>query len=121
MNTQVAIEQKLNALHPQFLRVENESHRHNVPPGSESHFKVTVVSPQFNNKTLLARHRMVNEILSDELANHVHALALHTMTPDEWAENDTVADSPLCLGGSAAEKAAKRPAKGPAKEAAKKE
>ena len=44
MNTQSAIETKLSALGPQFLRVENESHRHNVPPGSESHFKVTVVS-----------------------------------------------------------------------------
>ncbi len=111
MNTQAVIEHKLGALHPQFLRVENESHRHNVPPGSESHFKVTVVSPQFNDKTLLARHRLINEILSDELSGGVHALALHIMTPDEWAEHGSVADSPLCLGGSATEKAAKKAAK----------
>lgn len=103
MNTQSAIEAKLGALSPQLLRVENESHRHNVPPGSESHFKVTVVSRRFNDKPLLARHRMVNEILSGELSGGVHALALHTLTPREWADNDAVADSPPCLGGSAAE------------------
>ena len=100
-----AIESKLGTLNPQFLRVENESHRHNVPPGAESHFKVTVVSPRFNGQSLLARHRIVNGILADELSAGVHALALHTLTPDEWAKNDAVADSPLCLGGSAAEKA----------------
>ena len=108
MNTQSAIETKLSTLGPQFLRVENESHRHNVPPGSESHFKVTVVSQQFNDKTLLARHRIVNEILSLELSGGVHALALHTLTPREWADNDAVADSPPCLGGSAVENSAEK-------------
>lgn len=107
MNTQSTIEHRLSALHPKFLRVENESHRHNVPPGSESHFKVTVVSPQFSDKNLLARHRMVNEILARELSGGVHALALHTMTPEEWADHGAVADSPPCLGGSATEKSAK--------------
>lgn len=108
MNTQSTIERKLGALNPQFLRVENESHRHNVPPGAESHFKVTVVSAQFDGKTLLARHRVVNEILSQELAAGVHALALHTMTPDEWRDRDSDnsgggRESPPCLGGSSAQ------------------
>ncbi len=108
MSTQSAIETKLNALNPRFLRVENESHRHNVPAGSESHFKVTVVSPRFNDKTLLARHRMVNEVLAAELSESVHALALHTLTPEEWRNTgggaDAIAESPPCLGGSAAGK-----------------
>ena len=103
MTTQDSIEQKLRALNPQVLRVENESHRHNVPPGSESHFKVTVVSPRFDGEPLLARHRMVNEILRDELRGAVHALALHTMTPREWEDGARAADSPPCLGGSAAD------------------
>lgn len=105
MNTQSTIERKLAALDPQFLRVENESHRHNVPPGAESHFKVTVVSAQFDGKTLLARHRVVNEILSQELSAGVHALALHTMTPDEWRDsgNGDGRESPPCLGGSSAQ------------------
>lgn len=102
MTRQSVIKAKLSVLKPQFIEVENESHRHNVPSGSESHFKVTVVSNQFNDKTLLARHRMVNAILANDLSAGVHALALHTVTPEEWhAKHESTADSPPCLGGSA--------------------
>jgi len=102
MKVQAAIEQKLSALDPAHLEVVNESHMHNVPDGSESHFKVTVVSDQFDGKMLVARHRLVNQLLADELAGTVHALALHTKTPDEWFEQGgQTMDSPLCKGGSA--------------------
>lgn len=102
MNMQAAIEDKLRALAPAFLQVENESHRHNVPPGAQSHFKVTVVSEQFNAQPPLARHRLVNDLLARELAS-LHALALHTMTPAEWAaRGEASIDSPKCLGGSSA-------------------
>ena len=97
------IETKLHALQPQFLEVINESHKHNVPLGSESHFKVTIVSSEFNGKKLLARHRMVNTILAEELAHSIHALYLHTMTIEEWFEKSgTVNNAPPCLGGSTA-------------------
>jgi len=104
MTTIHAIERKLRALNPQFLRVENESHRHNVPPGAQSHVKVTVVSRRFDSQPLLARHRLVNDILRDELRGEVHALALHTITPEEWSAGARAAQSPPCLGGSAADK-----------------
>ena len=95
------IETKLQSLKPQFLEVINESHKHNVPVGSESHFKVTIVSDAFNGKKLLARHRMVNTILADELAHSIHALFLHTMTSEEWFEKSGMPNnSPPCLGGS---------------------
>jgi BolA protein len=102
MTTQQTIENKLNeALEPTFLEVVNESHMHNVPAGSESHFKVTVVSEQFDGERLVARHRRVNAVLADELAGAVHALALHTLTPDEYFERaGKVPDSPACHGGS---------------------
>ena len=101
MRIQTQIETTLQAAFaPDFLQVENESHLHNVPKGSESHFKVTLVSDQFVDKKLVARHRLVNQALSAELP-HIHALALHTLTPDEYfARAGKVADSPLCLGGS---------------------
>lgn len=104
MNRQQQIEQKIQqALQPAFLEVVNESHMHNVPAGSESHFKVTAVSEQFNGKPLLARHRLVNAILVEELSGQIHALALHTLTPDEYfARAGKVADSPLCMGGGKA-------------------
>src|SRR5690606_32771178 len=48
VKVQQQIEAKLRAaLTPQVLRVENESHRHNVPAGAESHFKVTLVADRF--------------------------------------------------------------------------
>jgi BolA protein len=101
MNMQATIEAKLAAgLQPLHLQVENESHRHNVPPGSESHFKVVVVSDSFAGKSLVARHRLVNELLADELQNHIHALALHTYTRQDWEEKQGAAPrSPPCLGG----------------------
>lgn len=101
MNIKNLIEVKLQSLQPQFLEVTNESHMHNVPQGSESHFKVIIVSDEFNGKMLLARHRMVNSILADELAHAIHALVLHTMTIEEWSKkNKTTKNSPPCLGGS---------------------
>ncbi len=104
MTIQTQIEQKIQqAMQPDFLQVVNESHLHNVPPGSESHFKVTVVSAQFNGKMLIARHRQINGILAEELNGKIHALALHTLTPEEhFAKGGKVAESPLCIGGGKA-------------------
>ena len=105
MIVQNQIEQKLtDALTPVHLEVINESSMHSVPPGSESHFKVIAVSEQFQDQSLVFRHRMINQLLADEIAGPIHALSLHTMTPDEWGAQSIVADSPLCLGGSKREK-----------------
>ena len=100
MSMQTTISSKIeDALHPLHLEVENESHMHNVPDGSESHFKILVVSDQFDGLMLIKRHRLLNSILSEEL-QQIHAMALHTMTPDEWAEKGAAPESPPCQGGS---------------------
>ncbi|MGI9571080.1 MAG: BolA family protein [Desulfobulbia bacterium] len=100
MSMQKTIEQKLaTEFAAEILRVENESHMHNVAPGSESHFKVTIVSELFRDQMLIKRHRMVNQALQEEM-QQIHALAIHTLTPDEWQERDgNVAASPHCRGG----------------------
>ncbi len=102
MNVQQSIESKLAAaLQPEALEVVNESHMHSVPPNSETHFKVTLVSDQFDGKRKVARHQVVYGLLADEISGPVHALALHTYTPEEWRERAAVSpDSPQCLGGS---------------------
>lgn len=102
MSVQVHIEKTLSdGLHPFHLEVVNESRMHSVPAGAESHFKVTIVSEEFDGKTLVARHRLVNELLRELLAGPVHALALHALTPEEWFERSGRAPaSPPCLGGS---------------------
>jgi BolA protein len=94
------IETKLRAaLEPVTLVVENESHMHNVPKGSETHFKVLVVSPAFDGLGRLDRQRKVNALLADEFKSGLHALTMRTLTP---AEGDVAGDfaSPPCLGGS---------------------
>jgi len=108
MSRQSEIERKLtDQLHPMHLEVINESHMHNVPAGSESHFKVTVVAEQFAGQGLVDRHRAVNRVLAAEMAGGLHALALHTLTPEEWyARGGTAPASPPCLGGSKHDKTA---------------
>jgi len=105
MNMSIRIEELLQSgLAPAYLEVVNESHQHNVPPGAQSHFKVTVVSNQFGQKNLVARHRQIYELLREPLAGGVHALALHTYSLAEWqARGGGSLDSPRCLGGSANE------------------
>jgi len=106
VKTQSTIETKLQqALNASVLSVENESHMHSVPANSETHFRVVLVSEAFEDKALLSRHRLVNKLLEEELNGGVHALALHTFTPDEWvARGESAEASPACRGGSKAEK-----------------
>lgn len=102
MNTESTIEQKLRSqLQPSHLDVINESHMHSVPANSETHFKIVIATDAFEGETLIKRHRTINKLLAEELAGGVHALALHTMTPQEWEKKQgIVAGSPKCLGGS---------------------
>ena len=86
---------------PQLLQVTNESYMHSVPAGSESHFKVVIVTDQFAGKRQVQRHQAIYAVLADELAGPIHALALHTFSADEWAESQGRApDSPQCLGAN---------------------
>lgn len=68
------------AFRPTFLEVIDESDRHHGHSGShaqgETHFVVQIASPAFRDTTRLQRHRMINEVLKDELAERVHALTI---------------------------------------------
>ncbi|MDE0694020.1 MAG: BolA/IbaG family iron-sulfur metabolism protein [Gammaproteobacteria bacterium] len=82
---QETIEQRLtDAFDPLHLEVVNESDNHSGPSGRETHFKVVIVSEAFASVPLVARHRMVNRTLADQLAGGVHALAMHTYTEADW-------------------------------------
>ena len=88
MSADQRIREKLMiALEPTRLDVVNESHLHaghrSSPGTGESHYRVLIVSPAFTGKSRVARHRMVNEALVDELKGRVHALALSTYAPGE--------------------------------------
>lgn len=91
------IEGQLQALQPQWLSVENESHLHSR--GQQTHFKVVLVSEVFDGLNSVRRHQKVYATLG-ELMGQFHALALHTYTPAEWQARGVAPDSPTCRGGS---------------------
>ncbi|MYB35666.1 MAG: BolA family transcriptional regulator [Gammaproteobacteria bacterium] len=98
---ETSMRESLEELQPMHLELINESHMHNVPEGSESHFKVVVVSDQFKSHNPVARHRLVNSLVKSQIDGPVHALSIHAMTPDEWFEKGgDYPDSPVCLGGN---------------------
>lgn len=76
-----AIEEKLRqAFDPELLEIENDSHRHAGHAGSpdtgHSHFTVTMTAAAFDGLSRVDRQRRVYQVLADELAGPVHALAL---------------------------------------------
>ena len=85
------------SLKPAHLEIINESHMH-AGPATQSHFKVIVASEDFSGLSPVKRHQLLYRLLKDELAGPVHALALHTYTPDEWRSVDTAPASPKCRG-----------------------
>jgi len=87
-------------LKPDVLTIENESSRHHVPEGSETHVKVIAVSGLFHALNRIARHRLVHTILNDEFTTGLHALTLHLYTPQEWEQHThLVPTSPACRDG----------------------
>ena len=80
-------EKLMVALEPTRLDIINESELHaghrNSPGTGESHFRLLIVSPAFTGKSRIERHRIVNEILAEELAGRIHAMALKTHAPGE--------------------------------------
>jgi BolA protein len=88
MSVEDRIREKLIlAFAPSALEVVNDSHRHAGHAGSpgtgESHYTVKVVSASFAGKSRLERHRMVNEVLAEELRGKIHALAITALAPEE--------------------------------------
>jgi stress-induced morphogen len=54
--------------------------------GTQDHWKATIVSAAFRDKSLIQRHRLVNEALAEELKGAIHALTLDVKTPEEAAQ-----------------------------------
>jgi BolA family transcriptional regulator, general stress-responsive regulator len=91
MNTRDLITNKLReAFTPESLDVTDESHLHEGHaghrPGGETHFRVYIVSPAFEGKSRVDRHRMINAALAQELEGSVHALAIHAQAPKETSK-----------------------------------
>lgn len=88
MTVKTEIERKLSdALAPDTVSVTDESHLHvghsGHRPEGETHFRIHIVSAAFQGKSRIERHRMINQVLADELAGPVHALAIRAEAPEE--------------------------------------
>jgi stress-induced morphogen len=77
------------------LKIINESHMHNVPKESETHFKAVIVSNDFNDLSILKRHKLVYKTL-DSIMSKIHALSIHAFNEDEFKQNPLILDSPEC-------------------------
>ncbi len=96
MSKQDLITAALAALQPEHLEVLDESHMHSR--GLETHYKAVIVSPAFAGLNAVKRHQKVYATVG-ELMGQIHALALHTYTPQEWSEQGVAPASPTCRGG----------------------
>jgi BolA protein len=98
MNMQQHLTEQLKtAFAPSYLEVINESCNH-AGNATESHFKLIVVSDEFNDLALISRHRLINKLFKEELT-HIHALAMHTYTQAEWQLKKSAPVSPKCSSG----------------------
>jgi len=74
-------------LRPESLEVIDESQLHEGHAGSqpsgESHFRVRIIASQFAGQGRVARHRIINSTLAEDLATRVHALAIEAYAPGE--------------------------------------
>jgi len=103
---QKIIEEKLQkAFITDHLQVINESYQHSVPDGSESHFKLVIVTDAFSGVRKIQRQQQVYKVLAEEMAGPVHAVTMQTLTVEEWKQDQTVTSSPECMGGSRSESA----------------
>lgn len=86
----------LAELQPQHLDLLDESHMHSR--GLETHYKAVIVSDAFSGLNAVKRHQKAYASLGD-LMGQIHALALHTYTPEEWSQQGVAPASPTCKGG----------------------
>ena len=56
-----------------------------IVKGDGDHFEASVVSQQFEGRSMVQQHQMVYATLGDRMGGEIHALALHTYTPGDWA------------------------------------
>jgi len=86
MNLAESIQASLADLEPISVELTDESNQHLGHAGWKeggSHFRLTIVSARFAGRNRVSRHRMVYDALGPLMREHIHALAIRALTPDE--------------------------------------
>ena len=61
-----------------------------IVKGEGDHYEATVVSQQFEGRSMVQQHQMVYATLGDRMGGEIHALALHTYTPGDWTRQHRI-------------------------------
>jgi len=80
------IRQKLeDALKPDLIEIIDHSAAHAGHAGNQGggHYNVTIVSEQFEGKSLVQRHQLIYKIMGDMMKDEIHALGINALTPTE--------------------------------------
>ena len=88
-DTPATIERKLrDALAPTHFALGDDSAKHRGHKGASGggHYDIVVVSERFAGLGAVERQRLVYSILAEEMGSQIHALAMRTLTPAEWAK-----------------------------------
>lgn len=86
-----SIKEKIEeALDPSLIEIINESHLHaghqeQFDGSGETHLRIRVVSDAFEGRNRVARHRMINDLVREEIALGLHAIAIEARAPSEAA------------------------------------
>lgn len=80
------IREQLSAtLFPTSLEIIDDSHKHagHASAGGAGHFTVNIVAGAFKGKSLIQRHRLVYDAVSNLMQTHIHALSINAKPPEE--------------------------------------
>lgn len=87
MNVATQIRERLAGLEPVALDIVDESAQHaghaGAQPGGETHWRLSIVSPRFSGKPVVARHRLIYQALGELMQHPIHALAITARSPEE--------------------------------------
>lgn len=78
------LRERLAPIHIEILDDSAEHAGHRGATSSGGHYRLVIVSGEFESKTLIERHRMVNDAVIDLFGAKIHALSMRTLTPDQW-------------------------------------
>ncbi len=87
MNVAQEIRSRLSSLAPLAMELVDESAQHaghaGARPGGNTHWRLSIISKEFEGKSSVARHRMVYQALGELMQHPIHALNITARTPEE--------------------------------------
>jgi BolA protein len=83
--TAALLRERLTALEPQSLAIDDESHLHAGHAGARDggHYKITIVAAAFAGQNTVKRHRLIHAAVGDLMRGRIHALSIRAFSPDE--------------------------------------